>query len=41
MLEILVRENTRERERGGRKSTKLTILDRLVITLGYWREYRS
>jgi hypothetical protein len=41
MLEVLEQANTAERRRGGRKSTKLSILDRLVITLGYWREYRG
>ena len=41
MLEVLEQANAAERRRGGRKATKLTILDRLVITLGYWREYRG
>jgi len=41
MLKILEKANTEERLRGGRKATKITILDRLVITLMYWREYRS
>ena len=41
MLEVLEEANARERRKGGRKATKLTILDRLVITLGYWREYRT
>ena len=41
MLEVLVKVNEQERQKGGRKATKLTILDRLVITLGYWREYRG
>ena len=41
MLEVLEKANAEERLKGGRKATKLTILDRLVITLGYWREYRA
>jgi len=41
MLEVLVDANTAERRKGGKKATKLTILDRLVITLMYWREYRT
>jgi len=41
MLIVLEEANARERIKGGRKATKLTILDRLVITLGYWREYRA
>jgi len=41
MLEILMDANAAERRRGGRKATKLSILDRLVITLMYWREYRT
>ena len=41
MLEVLEQANAFERRKGGRKATKLTILDRLVITLGYWREYRT
>ena len=41
MLEILEQTNAAARRKGGRKATKLTILDRLVITLGYWREYRT
>jgi hypothetical protein len=41
MLEVLETANALERKKGGRKAPKLTILDRLVITLGYWREYRT
>ena len=41
MLEVLEQANAAERRKGGRKATKLTILDRFVITLGYWREYRT
>lgn len=41
MLDVLVKANAEERKRGGKKATKITILDRLVITLGYWREYRA
>lgn len=41
MLEVLEKANAEERLKGGRKATKITILDRLVITLGYWREYRA
>jgi hypothetical protein len=39
MLEVLEHRNAEERKRGGPTPT-LSILDRLVITLGYWREYR-
>ena len=39
MLEVLERRNTEQRAKGGRKP-KLTIFDRLLITLLYWREYR-
>jgi len=40
MLEVLEKRNTEQRIEGGRKA-KLSILDRLVITLMYWREYRT
>ena len=40
MLEVLEKRNAEQRIEGGRKS-ELTILDRLVITLMYWREYRT
>ncbi len=39
MLEVLEARNAKERIKGGKKPT-LSILDRLIITLGYWREYR-
>ena len=39
MLEVLEKRNAEQRTEGGRKP-KLSILDRLVITLVYWREYR-
>ena len=40
MLEVLEKRNAEQRIEGGRKP-KLSILDRLVITLMYWREYRT
>lgn len=40
MLEVLEKRNAEQRTEGGRKP-KLSILDRLVITLMYWREYRT
>ncbi len=40
MLHVLEDRNAEERVRGGKKPT-LSILDRLVITLMYWREYRT
>ncbi len=39
MLEVLEERNAKERIKGGKKPT-LSILDRLIITLMYWREYR-
>ncbi len=39
MLEVLEDRNAKERIKGGKKPT-LSILDRLIITLMYWREYR-
>jgi len=41
MLKVLEKANAEERLKGGKRATKITILDRLVITLGYWREYRA
>jgi hypothetical protein len=40
MLEVLEKHNAEERKKGGKTPT-LSILDRLVITLMYWREYRT
>jgi len=40
MLEILITTFVKLHEQGG-KPPKLTVLDKLVITLGYWREYRA
>jgi len=40
MLEVLEKRNAEERLNGGKNPT-LSILDRLIITLGYWREYRT
>jgi len=40
MLEILLVAFVELHEKGG-KPPKLTVLDKLVITLGYWREYRA
>jgi hypothetical protein len=40
MLDVLEQRNTEQRIEGGR-TPKLSILDRLVITLMYWREYRT
>lgn len=39
MLAELGQRNAKERMKGGKKPT-LSILDRLIITLMYWREYR-
>jgi hypothetical protein len=40
MLEVLEKQNAKERIKGGRTPT-LSILDRLIIALMYWREYRT
>jgi len=40
MLAALEKTNFHERLKGGRTPT-LSVLDRLIITLGYWREYRA
>ena len=40
MLEILEEEFKQLHSKGGRPA-KLSVLDRLVITLGYYREYRT
>lgn len=40
MLEILENSYTILHSRGG-KNPKLSVLDKLVITLGYYREYRA
>lgn len=40
MIEILTSEETRTRKRGGPKH-KLSIADRLLMTLEYLREYRT
>ena len=40
MLKILSVAHVKLHEQGG-KPPKLTTLDKLVITLGYWREYRA
>jgi len=40
MLKILSAVHAKLHEQGG-KPPKLTVLDKLVITLGYWREYRA
>ncbi len=40
MYEILLNEYNKLHERGG-KPPILTVLDKLVITLGYWKEYRA
>jgi len=40
MLKILSVAHAKLHEQGG-KPPKLTVLDKLVITLGYWREYRA
>jgi len=39
-LEILEAEYAKEHENGGR-NPRLCVLDKLVITLGYYREYRT
>ncbi len=40
MHEVLETRNAQERMKGGKTPT-LSVLDRLVITLMYWREYRT
>jgi len=40
MYSILLDAYTALHKQGG-KPPKLTVLDKLVITLGYWREYRT
>jgi len=40
MLEILEAAYRKLHKKGGKRPT-LTVLDKLVITLGYWREYRT
>lgn len=40
MLEILQKQYQKEHIKGG-KPSKLSVLDKLVITLGYYREYRT
>lgn len=40
MYTILLDAYTELHKQGG-KPPKLTVLDKLVITLGYWREYRA
>ena len=40
MYSILLADYTKLHEQGGKPPT-LTVLDKLVITLGYWREYRT
>ena len=40
MYRILLDANAKLHEKGG-KPPILTVLDKLVITLGYWREYRT
>lgn len=40
MYSILLDAHIELHKRGG-KPPKLTVLDKLVITLGYWREYRT
>ncbi len=40
MLEILEKEYQKEHARGG-KPPKLSVLDKLIITLCYYREYRA
>ena len=39
MVEVLTEKSTKGRPRGGQ--TKLDIEDQLLITLEYWREYRT
>jgi len=40
MLEILKKEEIKKKNRGG-KPNKLLIEDRLIMSLEYWREYRT
>ena len=41
MLEVLERAYEEQSSRGGRPLSALSILDKLVITLQYYREYRT
>jgi hypothetical protein len=41
MHTILTAARENQRQKGGRKNTKLTVGDQLFLTLQYWREYRT
>ena len=41
MLEILRETFEKQHRRGGKPPTKLRVEDRLLLTLQYWREYRT
>jgi hypothetical protein len=41
MLEILQTEWNKQHKRGGKKPQRLQVEDKLLLTLQYWREYRT
>ena len=41
MLSILEDAYKERHSRGGRPNSRLSVLDKLIITLGYYREYRT
>jgi len=41
MLEILQTERNKQHKRGGKPSERLQVEDKLLLTLQYWREYRT
>ena len=41
MLSILENAYKEGHSRGGRPNSRLSVLDKLIITLGYYREYRT
>jgi hypothetical protein len=41
MLEILQTEWDRQHKRGGKQPQRLQVEDKLLLTLQYWREYRT
>ena len=41
MLEVLIQSREKVKCRGGRKNTKLSLQDQLLLMLEYWRENRT
>ena len=41
MLKILEQAYAEQHKKGGRRLSKLSLSDKLIITLGYYREYRT